>query len=81
MRTPLNWKSIITVVSVLVLVGCEVFVLALATAWAIAGLLELDNLVTYTLMAVFAVLGAVPLLKLTRMAFAVEPIRGQSRID
>ena len=80
MSAPLNWKSIITVGSVLILVGCEVFVLALATAWALAGLLGLDDVVTYTLMAVFAVLGAVPLLKLTRMGFAVEPIRGESRI-
>jgi hypothetical protein len=81
MRSPLNWKSIITVGSVLVLAGCEVFTIGLATAWAVGGLFEFGDLVTYVVMAVFCVLGAVPLLKLAQMAFAVEPMRGRSTLD
>jgi hypothetical protein len=81
MRTPVNWKSIITVGSVLILAGCEVFGVALATAWAVGGLFELGNVITYGLMAVLSVLGAIPLFKLAQMAFAVEPISGRSSLD
>jgi hypothetical protein len=77
----LNWKSIITVGSVLILAGCEVFGVALATAWAVGGLFDLGNVITDGLMAVLCVLGAIPLYKLAQMGFAVEPIRGASSLD
>jgi hypothetical protein len=79
--TPLNWKSIITVGSVLILAGCELFGVALASAWAFGGLFELGPVITYSLMAVLSVLGAIPLFKLARMGFAIEPIRGRSSLD
>ena len=81
MTKPLNWKSIITVGSILILAGCEVFGVALASAWAIGGLFELGDMITYGLMAVLSVLAAIPLFKLAQMAFAVEPIRGRSSLD
>jgi hypothetical protein len=76
----LNWKSIVTVVSVLILAGCEVFGVALATAWAIGGFFGLGDPITYILMVVLSVLGAIPLLKLAHMAFAVEPLHGRSSL-
>ena len=81
MNTSLNWKSIVTVGSVLILAGCEVFGVTLATAWAIGGLFELGAVVTYALMAVLSALGVVPLVKLAQMAFAVEPVRGHSSLE
>ena len=77
----LNWKSIVTVVSVLILAGCEVFGIALATAWALGGYFGLGDLITYSLMVVLSVLGVFPMLKLAQMAFAVEPLRGRSSLD
>jgi hypothetical protein len=81
MSIPLNWKSIVTVGSVLILAGCEVFAVALATAWAIGGFFGLGDVITYVLMVVLSVLGAIPLLKLAQMALAVEPIHGRSSLD
>ena len=77
----LNWKSIVTVASVLILAGCEVFGVALATAWAIGGYFGLGDLITSSLMVVLSVLAALPMLKLAQMAFAVEPLRGRSSHD
>ena len=73
-RGRLNWQSLITIVSVLILVGAEVFGVALAAGWAIAGLFELGDAVGYVLMAAFSVLGLYALLTLWRRSVAVEPI-------
>ena len=80
MSTPLNWKNIITVGSVLILAGSETFGVAIATAWAVGGLFELGSAITYGLMALLSVAAAIPLVKLARMAFAIEPIRGESDV-
>ena len=42
-------RNLITVVSVLILIGTEVFGVALAGGWAIAGLFELGDVFAYIL--------------------------------
>jgi hypothetical protein len=73
-RNGFNWPNLITVVSVLILIGTEVFGVALAAGWAIAGLLELGETVSYVLMALFCLLGLYAMLVLWRRAVTVEPI-------
>jgi uncharacterized membrane protein len=73
-RGRLNWQSLITIVSVLILVGAEVFGVALAAGWAIAGLFELGETVSYVLMGLFSVLGLYAMLMLWRRSITVEPI-------
>ena len=74
-REGLRWDNLLTVVSVMILIGAEVFGLAVAAGWAIAGLFELGDAVGYGLMVVFSLLGAYTMLLLWRRAVAVEPIR------
>jgi hypothetical protein len=72
-------RSIITVGSVLILAGLEAFGLAFATAWALGGLFQLGDTITYALIVLFSILAAVPMVKLAQMAFAVKPIRGRNQ--
>jgi hypothetical protein len=74
-RKGLRWDNLLTVVSVLILVGAEVFGLAVAAGWAIAGLFELGDGIGYGLMALFSLLGLYAMLVLWRRAVQVEPIR------
>ena len=73
-RNNLNWQNLLTVISVLILIGAEVFGVALAGAWAIAGLFELGDVVSYVLMAVFCLIGVYALVVLWRRAVLIEPI-------
>jgi hypothetical protein len=73
-RNGLNWRNLVTVLSVLVLIGAEVFGLAVAAGWALAGLFELGDVVSYVLMALFSLLGIYAMLVLWRRAVHVEPI-------
>ena len=75
-RKGLNAGNLLTVVSVLILVGAEVFGVAVAAGWAIAGLFELGDAVGYALMVVFSLLGLYAMLILWRRAVQIEPIRG-----
>ena len=75
-RKGLNAGNLLTVVSVLILVGAEVFAVAIAAGWAIAGLFELGDVVGYVLMAAFSLLGLYTMILLWRRAVQVEPIRG-----
>jgi hypothetical protein len=68
-------RNLITVVSVLILIGTEVFGVALAGGWAVAGLLELGDTFAYVLMGLFSLLGLYAMLALWRNAVAIEPIR------
>ncbi len=74
-RNGLRWDNLLTVVSVMILIGAEVFGVAIAAGWAIAGLFELGDTVSYALMALFSGLGAWCMLVLWRRATQVEPIR------
>jgi hypothetical protein len=68
-------RNLITIVSVLILIGTEVFGVALAGGWAIAGLLELGPTAAYVLMGLFSLLGLYAMLHLWRSSVRVEPIR------
>ena len=46
-----NWRNVITIMSIMILVGAEVFGVAIAAGWALAGLFELGDYVGYALMA------------------------------
>ena len=74
-RNGLRWDNLLTVVSVLILIGAEVFGVAIAAGWAIAGLFELGDAAGYVLMAVFTLLGLYAMLILWRRAVQVEPLR------
>jgi hypothetical protein len=68
-------RNLITIISVLILIGTEVFGVALAGGWAIAGLFELGDTAAYVLMGLFSLLGVYAMVALWRNAVAVEPIR------
>ena len=67
-------RNLITIISVLILIGTEVFGVALSAGWAIAGLFELGNTAAYVLMGVFSLLGLYGMLALWRSSVRVEPI-------
>ena len=74
---PLNRRNLLTVISVMVLVGTEVFGVALAAGWAIAGLLELGDVVGHALMVVFSLVALYAMVLLWRRSTSIEPIRGR----
>lgn len=67
-------RNVLTVLSVMVLVGTEVFGAALAAGWALAGMLELGQEVGYALMGLFSAFGLYVMRLLWRSATRVEPI-------
>ncbi len=69
-----NWRNLITVISIMVLVGAELFGVAISAGWAIAGLLELGHIVSYVLMVLFSLLAVYFLVNLWRRCVAVEPL-------
>jgi len=71
----LRWGNLLTVISVMILIGAEVFGIAVAAGWAIAGLFELGDTVGYGLMAIFSLFGIYAMLMLWRRAVQVEPLR------
>lgn len=73
-----NWRNLITVISIMILVGAEVFGVAIAAGWAIAGLLELGHMVGYVLMGLFSLLAIYFLVNLWRRCVAVEPLTGRA---
>ena len=73
---PLNLRNLSTVVSILVLVGVEVFGAALAAGWATAGIFQLGDTVGHVLMAVFSIAAAYAMFLFAKRVLSVEPIRG-----
>ncbi len=67
-----NWRNLIMVVSLGILVGVELFGLALASGWALAGLFELGPIVGYVLMALFAGFAGYGMLNLMRRVVKIE---------
>ncbi len=76
MASKTNSRNLLTVVSVMILVGVEVFGVALAAGWAIAGLFELGDTVSYVLMALFSVLGLWLMWGFWKKAVEIEPVTG-----
>lgn len=68
-------RNMITILSLMVLVGTEVFAAAIAAGWALAGLFDLGDTVGHVLMAVFSLLAAWIMLQLWRRAIKAEPLR------
>lgn len=72
-RSRAQGGHVLTIVSLMVLVGVEVFAVALAGGWAVAGLFELGDYVGYALMAIFGVGAAWLMLQLWHKAARVDP--------
>jgi hypothetical protein len=69
-----HWRNLITISSIMVLIGTEVFGVALAGGWAIAGLFELGDTVGYILMGLFSLFAIYLLTVVWRLCNKVEPI-------
>ncbi len=74
-----NTRNLITILSMMVLVGTEVFAVAIAAGWAIAGLFELGDTVGHVLMGLFSVVAAWIMLQLWQRATSIEPLRTAPR--
>jgi hypothetical protein len=74
--THLKPASLVTVVSVVVLVGVEVLAVAIAAGWAIAGLFQLGRTIEYAFMVVFSLLAIWAIVRFARSAAKVEPLYG-----
>ncbi len=71
----LNWGNLVTIISVLILIGTEVLGVALAAGWALAGLFELGDVVGHALMGLFSLGALYVMFMLWRRAAHIEPIR------
>jgi hypothetical protein len=67
-------RNIATVLSLAILVGTEIFGVALAAGWAIGGLLQLGDTVSHGLMLLLTLVGAYGLRLFMRKAIEVEPL-------
>jgi len=72
----INFKNLLTLVSVAILVGVEFLGVAVAAGWAFAGLFGLSQTLETVLMTAFGALGVYALFVFMRRAVTVEPIRG-----
>lgn len=68
--------TLVTLISVAVLVGTEVFAVAIAAGWAIAGIFELGQTVSYVLMGLFAIIGLWAMVGFMRQAARAEGAHG-----
>ena len=72
----INNRNFTTIICAAILIGTEVFGLAFAAGWAIAGIFELGDAVQYALMGLFSLAGLYVMVRFVQMADKVEPIRG-----
>lgn len=68
-------RSLLTILSIMVLVGVEVFAVAIAAGWALAGIFELGDTVGHVLMVLFSLGALYIMIQLWRRATSIEPIR------
>lgn len=73
----LHWGNLLTVISLMILIGTEVLGVALAAGWALAGLFELGDTVGHALMGIFSLGALYVLAMLWRRASHIEPLRGR----
>jgi len=71
----INFKNLLTLVSVAILVGVEFLGVAVAAGWALAGLFGLSQTLETVLMTAFGALGVYALFVFMRRAVTVEPVR------
>ncbi len=69
-----TWRTLIMVISLGILIAVELFGVALASGWALAGLFELGPIVGYVLMALFSGFAAYGMLVFMRRVIKVEHI-------
>ena len=69
-----HWRNLITISSIMILIATEVFGVAIAGGWAIAGLLELGHTVGFVLMGLFSIFAAYVMSVVWRLCTKVEPI-------
>jgi len=67
-----NWRNVIMVISLAILIAVEIFGVALASGWALAGLFDLGHIAAYVLMGLFSVLAAYGLLNFMRRVVKIE---------
>lgn len=72
----INKRNFTTIICAAILIGTEVFGLAFAAGWAIAGIFELGDVIQYALMGLFSLAGLYIMAKFVQLADKVEPIRG-----
>jgi lysylphosphatidylglycerol synthetase-like protein (DUF2156 family) len=70
----LNVRNTVTIVGAAILIGAEVFGIAFAAGWAIAGLFELGDTIQYLLKAIFSLIGIYAMWKFVQAANKVEPM-------
>jgi hypothetical protein len=75
-KKPINWRNVVTIFSVAILVGTELIGMTWAAGWAIGGLLGLPPIFRIGFEIVGGALGAVGLYYFVRAALKVEPLRG-----
>ncbi len=68
----MNWRNLIMVSSFGILIAVELFGVALAAGWALAGLFELGTIFEYVMMAVFSVFAGYGLINLMRRMLKIE---------
>ena len=73
-KNGINIRNLTTVISLAILVGSEIFGVALAAAWAIAGWWNLGIMVERGLMGLFSLIGIYGLVVFLRKAVSVEPL-------
>lgn len=73
-KNGINWRNVGTILSLVVLVGAEIFGVALASGWAIAGWLQLGTTIEHALMGFFCLIGTYALFLFMRKALSVEPL-------
>jgi hypothetical protein len=73
-KNSINWRNVGTILSLMILVGAEIFGVALASGWAIAGWFQLGTTIEHALMGLFCLIGAYALFLFMRKAVSVEPI-------
>lgn len=69
-----NWRNLITITSIMILIATEVFGVAIAGGWAIAGLFELGHVVGFVLMGLFSLIAAYVMVMVWRLCNKVEPV-------
>lgn len=69
-----NWRNLVTLGSLTVLVGVEVIGAAIAGGWALAGLLDLGTTIEYAFMVIFAAIAIWGMVKFVRAGLKVEPV-------
>ena len=68
-------QAFVTTISMMVLIGTEIFGVAIAGGWAVAGLFELGDYAGYGLMVVFGAVGIWLMVQLWRRATTADPAR------